>query len=403
MLWRVLASALIIAILYERYKLINQTMDVGLILPERLLLGRDVTAMITVRNTGPQALTVKLQLQANATLSEQDILIQRHVVQNAEVQHRVLLQATALGQQEVGQFYARVLGIAGLVWWRRPVSFSQTAHVVPDSLAQSMQVAGLTRQGNRLYRHQTGAENSAELLMLRDYQNSDPIHLIDWKASARSQSTKVRVFSKEQQIELVVLLDIGRSSLLQAGNMSRLNHYSNITARLAESALQAGDRVGLISFAGKPVQTTAIGKGRSTLLAIREHLQQLQARREESNPLFAVFQLRRLLKHRGLVVFLTEIAESEAATQLLKATALLTPKHVPLIASVRDENLEQMKQCAGDDWLDPYRSYAAHEYTQAVQRSVLRLRRLGGHVLMSRPSDLDRDVLQAYDRLRNGR
>jgi uncharacterized protein (DUF58 family) len=398
--WRVPAALLVLAVFVEYYRVRRRRFSLGVKLPHRLMLGRQETGTVRLVNQSDRALQVETALQPDAGLAEETLRFHWRLAPHGEDERCFPVLPRALGRRPVGRIYARILGDFGLIWWPRRVELECETDVVPDAWERSVAGPGLSRRGGRQYRLQTGRESGTELMMIRDYQGGDPMHLIDWKATARAGTPKVRVFSPEQQIELVVLLDAGRSSLLQSGRLSRLHHYANIAARLAEAALAAGDRVGLISFADVPLHTTPVGRGRHTLLALREHLRRLESHHAESNPLFAVLKLRSLLKHRGLVVFLTEIAEAEAASQLIRAAALLTPKHIPLIAGVMDEHIEQMKHCEPDHWLDPYRSYAAGEYTQAVRHSVLQLQRLGGHVVMTAPAELDRQVMMNYERLR---
>jgi len=129
----------------------------------------------------------------------------------------------------------------------------------------------------------------------------------------------------------------------------------------------------------------------------------LRSQPRESNPLAAVLEVRRLRKRRGLVVLFTDIEESEAAQQLVQATRLLVPKHVPLIASLLDEEIEALRHCPAQDWLDPYRNYAAQEASHAVQRTARQLQRLGGYIVLAKPAQLDTAVLAYYRKLRQRR
>lgn len=402
-LWRFLLAFFILGVLLE-YVLIRQLrISIRNDIDRQVLLGQYIRGTLSLHNRQIFPVCIQLELQSATALGNKNFFYQLQLAPGEQAQRKYELLPVTPGQFDVGRTYIRVLGRSGLAWWRLPGGPQNSIHIVPDSILLSDKSAGLQRSGSRQFRHKTGAEHGTELIMLRDYQYNDPMHLIDWKATARSGAPKVRVFSSEQQIELVILIDCGRGSLLQAGQLSRMNHYINVAARLTETALAAGDRVGLVSFADAPLHTTPIGRGRATLLAVRQHLEQTQALTLESNPLFAAMHLRKLLKHRGLIVFLTEIAEAEAASQLLRAVQLLTPKHIPLIAGVEDETINRMKHLAGDDWLDPYRRYAAQEYSQAVRRSVLNLKKSGSCVVLARPDELDAEVMLNYDRLRHRR
>ena len=78
---------------------------------------------------------------------------------------------------------------------------------------------------------------------LSEYEPGMDRRRIDWKASARSNEMMVRIMSREQRMEMAVLLDCGRTSQLQVGNLNQLHHYVNVVARLSELAVSHGDHI----------------------------------------------------------------------------------------------------------------------------------------------------------------
>jgi hypothetical protein len=100
------------------------------------------------------------------------------------------------------------------------------------------------------------------------------------------------------------------------------------------------------------------------------------------------------------VVFLCEIEQREAATQLARACSLLTPKHLALVASLVDSDGQEVQEKTATEWLDPYRRLAALEYTDSQRATALKLKRLGAEVVLSGPRDLDRKIMQRYRYLR---
>jgi uncharacterized protein (DUF58 family) len=99
-------------------------------------------------------------------------------------------------------------------------------------------------------------------------------------------------------------------------------------------------------------------------------------------------------------VILTDLYERSATSQLVQASRLLLPHHLPLIVGIMSEDVVELAGAAADGWLDPYRGLAAREYQQHVAASVARLAQLGAHALTARPGELDRKVLARYDLLR---
>jgi uncharacterized protein (DUF58 family) len=294
----------------------------------------------------------------------------------------------------------RCLGPFRLAWWYRKHRLPASLPVVPDHLQADEHRAGTDELG-RFIRSQTGS--GTEVLGFRDYRRGDPIRSIDWKATARRGAPIVRLYATDEHVELILAVDAGRTSGIQSGRLSRLGHYANVAARLAEKSLANGDHVGLVVFAESPLYVASGLRGASGLQRIRQALGGMRTQPRESNPLAAALRIRRLVSQRSLVVIFTDLDEGEIAGQLRRATSFLTPKHLPLVASLMDEDVLDMRWQRAEKWIDPYAMLAAHELTKGARRTALHLERSGAHVLLARPAELDKKVLSAYEHLRRRR
>jgi hypothetical protein len=65
-----------------------------------------------------------------------------------------------------------------------------------------------------------------------------------------------------------------------------------------------------------------------------------------------------------------------------------------------DEDVLAMRWQRVERWGDPYAMLAALEITKGARRTALHLERSGAHVVLARPSELDKRVLTAYEDLR---
>ncbi len=96
----------------------------------------------------------------------------------------------------------------------------------------------------------------------------------------------------------------------------------------------------------------------------------------------------------------TDLDEGEIAGQLRRAASFLSPKHLPVVASLMDEDVLDMRWQRVERWSDPYAMLAALEITKGARRTALHLERSGAHVVLARPAELDKRVLAAYESLR---
>jgi uncharacterized protein (DUF58 family) len=136
---------------------------------------------------------------------------------------------------------------------------------------------------------------------------------------------------------------------------------------------------------------------------VRRALATLETERGEADSLVAALQARRMLRHRGLVVWLTDLTEPQRNEALVQALQLLLPRHQPIVAAPHAAEIERLADAPAADWRDPAIALAAREQRDRSAAQVATLRRRGVIVLDEADDVLDRAVLEAYLQLRRRR
>jgi uncharacterized protein (DUF58 family) len=305
-----------------------------------------------------------------------------------------------LGAGRFGEVPARLLGRFALAWWTRALPQNQPFTVAPDSVPGGARpVAG--ESAGETPRRLPGV--GVELLQLRDYVAGDALSRIDWKATARRGTLVSREYSEAQHLEILLVVDAGRGSRVRAGVLDRLGLYANVAARLAEHAVSIEDRVGLLVYADRTLSACMPDRGIRAVARLRRSLENLESDRGESNPIAAAIHVRRLLHHRGLVVWLTDLAEPARNDELMQALKALVPRHQPIVAAPHAAEIARLAADAAHEWRDPAISLAAREHQRRAQLQVASLRQRGIIVLDEPDDRLDRAVLDAYLNLRRRR
>jgi uncharacterized protein (DUF58 family) len=363
----------------------------------RWILGRASTLQMTFTHRLARALTLEVATDP-PTAVEVDGAVRTLVVPQGEGASMSLAATPKrLGSQPWPPLRARVAGPLGLAWWTRTLAAQFTLSVTPDLLRDDAERAGSVGVGMRA-RSLLGA--GGEVLQLRDYRPGDPQHVIDWKATARSNTLVSRDFVEDQHLEIILAIDAGRASALRAGELDRFGHYANIASRFAEHAVAHDDQVGLVIFADRPLASIAPGRGIDTVARIRALLAATPPATAESNPLNAVLRIRTLVRHRSLVVMLTDLDDATVAGQLAAAARLLLPKHLPLVAGLASPEAQALAHAQSSGWLDPYEALAAQEYCTRLARNAAALRALGAPTLLALPDQMERAVFEAYAEFR---
>ncbi len=397
-LWRALAAGLVLGLALEGILARQWPYDIVRNAPPFGHLGEPLTGSLSITNEGRRPLWLEIQQRFPNGMTGCDGVVFRAIPAGAVGVQPFTVVPETLGSLHWEPVYARARGVFGLAWWPHQLELSGSIQIVPARLRNRERGTGVQNQGER---QQRAVGAGKELLWLREYQPGDPLRSIDWKATARSGRRIIRVVTEEQHLEVMVLVDAGRTSALQAGALTRLNHYANVAARLAEKGFANGDAVGLVVFAETPLDVLPPVKGPGGLVKLRRVLERIRPSHREANPLAATLLVRRILRRRSLVVILTDTDERDSAGQLVQATFLLASKHLPLIAGIIDPDIVALKHQPAEEWLDPYYAFAASETLGASHANALRLQRMGAFVALAGPSQLDGTVLTYYQNLRN--
>lgn len=370
-----------------------------LTLPQNLTLGNGASCQVRLDNGRHRVAQFELAVQVPTSVRLSPAEFMMRVPARAVGCQVLSVVGINLGEVAISQARVRVEGRFGLAHWSKTLFLDSVSKVIPDVLRGTLALPGQT-QGGEVGQLKQGA--GGEFLSLRPYAIGDPIRAIDWKATARAGEPIVRQFSQDQHLEIMVVIDAGRSANVRVGPLTRLGQFTNVACRLAEMAVGADDRVGLMVFADQVIYNQPPARGLESLQRFRTALAELRVGAVESNPMVAIAPLLAQLRQRTLVVLLTELADADHSG-LIKSVALLRPRHLPLIASVRDAGVDDLVDQPGDSWLAPYLSVAASDSLEREAQTLADLDQLGCFAVNATPETLDQAVLGRYQFLRQRR
>jgi len=85
---------------------------------------------------------------------------------------------------------------------------------------------------------------------VRPYVPGDDVRAIDWNVTARTGEPHVKRFVEERELTVMLLVDVSASQDFGSGRRSKLEAAVELSALLALSAIENGDKVGLLLFHG---------------------------------------------------------------------------------------------------------------------------------------------------------
>ncbi|MBQ4831841.1 DUF58 domain-containing protein [Pseudoalteromonas sp. MMG010] len=87
-----------------------------------------------------------------------------------------------------------------------------------------------------------------EFAEVRHYQQGDDIRSIDWRVTARTGQTHTKLFQEEKERPVFIFSDFSNSMLFGSALLLKSIQAAHISALVAWSACQRGDRIGGIVF-----------------------------------------------------------------------------------------------------------------------------------------------------------
>jgi uncharacterized protein (DUF58 family) len=392
-LWCVPAAALLLGLAYESWTVSRAAVRVQLQAPERWYLSRPTPIRWQIEHRLRGTLLLELAPAAAPEVTMERAVQRLPVAPDTGAAVVVSATARRLGRYQWPPLQTRVGGVLGLAWWPRRHTLAGEFQVLPEMVREVESARGAVAREMQLARR---VGTGVEVLQLRDYRPGDPQRSIDWKASARLRRLVSRDFAENQQLDILIAVDSGRSSGIAAGDTDRLALYANVAARLGQRAVMLDDRVGLLIYAEQPLAAMPLSSGIAAVARMRSLLSQMTVRRGDANHALAAIRMRALARRRSLIVILTDLDDASLAGEMRSAVRLLLPTHLPVIAGVASGRIEGMAHTPADDELGVYRALAAQEYVTALTRSVSSLHALGAPAVLAAAHELDRAVIDAY-------
>jgi uncharacterized protein (DUF58 family) len=113
---------------------------------------------------------------------------------------------------------------------------------------------------------------------VRPYTPGDDVRTIDWNVTARTGEPHIKRFVEERELTVMLLVDVSASQDFGSGRRSKLEAAVELSALLAMSAVENGDKVGMLLFhGGADLYIPPRKGGKHALRIVREVLSRGQA------------------------------------------------------------------------------------------------------------------------------
>jgi uncharacterized protein (DUF58 family) len=325
------------------------------------------------------------------------------------------------GDLRLGNVFLRYTGGVRLVERWAVADLVQDIRVFPgmeeqgtDQSLYLMRARQIELQKRRLRLRGVGREFES----MRDYQRGDELRNISWTATARRARLITRQFTTERSQQVWMLIDAGRlsrtafelrlrgqalvaeSEAEAAANLqltvTQLDQAATASVMLAEAVQGSGDKFALLTY-GRAVQQQLLpGAGPSHLRLLIDQLSQTRAETAEANHLMASTRLKQMQRRRGLIIWITEIADSAGRPEVVTAAVDLVRRHLVLLVLLHHPELDALAASQSRNVEEMYRITAAKEMLERRRGTIAKLRQQGVLAVESTPGEVGLRAINSY-------
>jgi Uncharacterized conserved protein (some members contain a von Willebrand factor type A (vWA) domain) len=209
---------------------------------------------------------------------------------------------------------------------------------------------------------------------VREYSAGDDIRFIDWNVSARFGHPFSKVFEEERELTVMLLIDISASTLFGTTHATKKDIATEIAAVIAFSAVNNGDKIGVIFYSDKIEKYIPPKKGKQHALYIVRELLSIPVKKRNTQLTAALKYFSNTTRQKSIAFILSDFIDANYEDALRVAGNKhdivgikiydKMDKNLPDAGLLRIEDAETGKQ----KWVDSSNTLVRHEYEKEFFR-----------------------------------
>jgi uncharacterized protein (DUF58 family) len=180
------------------------------------------------------------------------------------------------------------------------------------------------------------------------------------------------------------------------GDETKFDTALHASLALVSAAARAGDNCGIIVFGRRVRKYLPPKRGVEHIDAVLEALHDIEPELIEPSYARAFQFIASNLKKRSFVVVLTDLVDKDSSKELINSLRLLRPRHMPLVVTIGDRDLNASVSKTPSDIKDVFTQSAAEEIIHGRESALRLVESLGGLALDVTTQTLAPRLLETY-------
>jgi uncharacterized protein (DUF58 family) len=306
------------------------------------------------------------------------------------------------GKYKFGKTAVRFFSRFGLVWCQTELGEEESVKVYPNMRrAREMELKALGANNFlAVQRKSVRRGEGREFESMRDYVRGDELRHISWTTTAKRSKLTTRQYQIERDQTITIALDAGRLMTGRIDDETKFDTAIHASLALMSAAAKGGDNCGLVVFSRRIKKYLPPKKGIAQMDAVLEALHDLEPELIEPSYSRAFQYLSSTLKKRAFVVILTDLVDKESSRELINSLKLLRPRHLPLVVTIGDRDLNATVGEIPRDAREVFTQSAAEEIILQREAALRQVETLGGLALDVTTQTLAPQLLETYLRVK---
>ncbi|GAB2189021.1 DUF58 domain-containing protein [Sessilibacter sp. MAH1] len=398
----VVAGIFIVIVAFVDYFSVGKIRRLGIRqqIPSSLALGNNTKCSLKITNTLARDIDITAAFAPNTKIKFEGFPLQFLLKKGTFNLINYHIKPVDRGNTTIAAPVFRIKSRNGLWDYKTSLGNDTDVKIYPNfSPIAQLSNMGVERQIQQLGIHLSQRRGEGmEFKQLREFVEGDSLRQIDWKATSKARRPISREYQDEKNQEIFFLLDCGRRLRHKDDELSHFDYALNAILLTAYIAIRQGDSAGFFSFAGDNRYLSPV-KGVNGVNTLLNNLYDIQSTLENTDFLKLAEDFTVRHKRRSLVVLVSNIRE-EDHDDLIKATRLLSKKHIVLVASLKEASLEHQLQEPVVNFDSSIAFAATHKYLHERSLVIKKLRSAGVFVIDTLPEFLHVRLVSEYFRLK---
>ena len=321
---------------------------------------------------------------------------------HSDAQFTYSLTPPRRGRYEFGKTAVRFLSRFRLVWCQTLLGQAEAVKVYPNMRrARELELKALGAQSFlAVQRRAVRRGEGREFESMRDYVRGDELRHISWTATARRSKLTTRQYQIERDQTVIIAVDGGRLMTGLIAGETKFDTAIHASLALMSACARAGDNAGLLVFGRRVKKFLPPKRGLEHMDAVLEALHDLEPEMIEPSYARAFQFISSNTKKRAFIAILTDVIDKESSKELISALKLLRPRHLPLVATIGDRDLNVAVCSKPENIKDVFIQSAAEEIIFQRESALRLVETMGGLALDVTTQSLGPRLLETYLRVK---